>query len=475
MQNLSRMDFLSSAGLYVTPDRLFFVRLRKSLLRVSLVDAQTIELPSTNGPEARSRAVTEALRALAPGLRSGKDAVHVCLSAEQTVGVEMALPAAARENLSQVVAYEAERHLPFRRDEVYYDYLPANDGEESDKIKVLLFAAPKKRLDEIIAGFAALGVRAAGVEPTATSVANYLFYCAAGLSEPSVVIGSQTRAWEIVGLRNRKAAWGDRPEMLFADCLPRTDWIRGPGQEIFFDRLKSAQKFFAWGSLGDFLLAIKEDGLAVDDLSALADGRLRHQGLAHPFFVPAIGAALRGLREDLLGLNLLPSRDADRPGRLFSRLNVFLLAILLLGSVAWGLLYPIKDELRLRQIEQEIAKLSSSLQALQAQEEELARLKTEVEFIAEAKKQQGRILAILDELSRVVPQNAYLSQLRYRDGALEIQGNAESASNLVPLLERSPLFEKVGFNAPSTRARDNRETFSLKAQVERPAEKGGPP
>jgi hypothetical protein len=50
---------------------------------------------------------------------------------------------------------------------------------------------------------------------------------------------------------------------------------------------------------------------------------------------------------------------------------------------------------------------------------------------------------------------------------LEVQGNAENASALIPLLERSPVFENVGFNAPSNRGRDNRETFSLKADLEK--------
>jgi len=42
---------------------------------------------------------------------------------------------------------------------------------------------------------------------------------------------------------------------------------------------------------------------------------------------------------------------------------------------------------------------------------------------------------------------------------------------LIPLLERSPLFENVGFNAPSNRGRDNRETFSLRAELEQSKEK----
>ena len=71
-----------------------------------------------------------------------------------------------------------------------------------------------------------------------------------------------------------------------------------------------------------------------------------------------------------------------------------------------------------------------------------------------------------------MPNSAYLSSLRYRDGSIELQGNAENASNLVPILERSPLFKNVGFNAPSNRGRDNRETFSLKAEVETATQRG---
>ena len=74
-----------------------------------------------------------------------------------------------------------------------------------------------------------------------------------------------------------------------------------------------------------------------------------------------------------------------------------------------------------------------------------------------------------------MPNGAYLSNLRYRAGLLEVQGSAENASALIPLLERSPVFQNVGFNAPSNRGRDNRETFSLKADIEKSKEAAEPP
>jgi len=84
------------------------------------------------------------------------------------------------------------------------------------------------------------------------------------------------------------------------------------------------------------------------------------------------------------------------------------------------------------------------------------------------KERKGEILRALDELSRIVPSSSFLSNLRYREGSVELRGSAENASNLVPILERSPLFKEVESNAPSTRRRDGRETFSIKAVLEQP-------
>ena len=107
------------------------------------------------------------------------------------------------------------------------------------------------------------------------------------------------------------------------------------------------------------------------------------------------------------------------------------------------------------------------MEALTREEEELKRIRKDTSFFSRMEGLKGEILLVLDELSRIVPNSAYFSILRYRQETIEVRGSAENASNLVPILERSPLFKNVGFNAPSKRARDSRETFSLKAEIER--------
>jgi general secretion pathway protein L len=158
--------------------------------------------------------------------------------------------------------------------------------------------------------------------------------------------------------------------------------------------------------------------------------------------------------------------------------NAALVVLLVLGLCAWAVTYPVKDELRFRQLRAENEKLEPAVAALRREEEALQKARTEQRFFSTLDKQRGEVLRVLDELSKIVPSAAYLSNLRYRNGTVEMQGSAENASALIPLLERSPVFENVGFNAPSNRGRDNRETFSLKAELEQAkakAEKGGKP
>ena len=190
--------------------------------------------------------------------------------------------------------------------------------------------------------------------------------------------------------------------------------------------------------------------------------------------LPAIGAALRGVREASFSANLLRHEGSERDrNKGLSLLNVLLLGFFLVALVAWGVSYPIKDELRLRQLQNENRKLEPAVSALQREESQLEQLRKQARLLAELEQRRGETLRVLDELSKIVPNTVYFSNLRYRVGSLEVQGNAENASTLIPLLERSPVFENVGFNAPSNRGRDNRETFSLKADLEKPISSPG--
>ncbi len=82
-------------------------------------------------------------------------------------------------------------------------------------------------------------------------------------------------------------------------------------------------------------------------------------------------------------------------------------------------------------------------------------------------------LAVLDALSRALPDEVFLSELALERDRLRIGGFAPSASPLVPLLEALPALDDVRFEAPSTRTvltlpggiRRELERFVLAARV----------
>jgi len=71
------------------------------------------------------------------------------LNAEQAIKKIVYLPAAAKENLRQVMAFELDRLTPFNAEQVYYS-VKILDKDVQGKIKVLLILTPKTTLDGIV-------------------------------------------------------------------------------------------------------------------------------------------------------------------------------------------------------------------------------------------------------------------------------------------------------------------------------------
>jgi general secretion pathway protein L len=74
---------------------------------------------------------------------------------------------------------------------------------------------------------------------------------------------------------------------------------------------------------------------------------------------------------------------------------------------------------------------------------------------------------MLKELTTILPKSAWLTRVRLTDTAVEIEGYAASATELLPKLEESPFFKKVEFASPTFRdARLNSDRFVIKMEIE---------
>jgi Tfp pilus assembly protein PilN len=273
----------------------------------------------------------------------------------------------------------------------------------------------------------------------------------------------------MIGLQTVPNGFKATHRMLFSHWLPQAVWAQGAAREFLQECTEGVPKLYAWGEAEKLLGTPNGDAIAFESLMTVGRQRFDGKTIVDAAVLPAVGAALRGVREAPLAANFLKSQETgNRRAKALSVVNLLLACILLLALAAWGLSYPIRDELRLRQLQGENQKLEPVIAALRQEETALQKVTKELNFLSSLEQRKGEVLRVLDELTKIVPNNAYLSNLRYRNRILEIQGNAENASALIPILERSPFLENVGFNAPSNRGRDNRETFSLKADIEEP-------
>ncbi len=75
------------------------------------------------------------------------------------------------------------------------------------------------------------------------------------------------------------------------------------------------------------------------------------------------------------------------------------------------------------------------------------------------------MMDILKDLSERIPKSAWVRKLNFSDKGMQVEGHADSASELISLLEASPLFKDVAFLSPITKDRDGKERFRIGFQV----------
>ena len=99
-------------------------------------------------------------------------------------------------------------------------------------------------------------------------------------------------------------------------------------------------------------------------------------------------------------------------------------------------------------------------------QDEVDRLSRGMNVIARAKAEASSPLAILQDLSRLLPDGTWVVQFSIVGDEVILEGRTDSSARLVGLLEASPLFESVKYLAPVTRdAREGLERFNFSLRL----------
>ena len=461
VQRLGKVDYLDGLGVAVGSREVSFVHMSKRALHVSLRYARTVPLPESG--QERMQVYGQALSQFLQEIEVTPDHVVLCLSRRVACVSRLFVPETARGSLSQVIDYEVERLLPFPREDIYYDYMAYDAGGEERRLGVVIFCLPRREVDEHLVILTQAQVRPQMVTLSSAALASALAFCHPPSDLPCVLVTPEDGQVEIGFIEKKRLVASHlfplsqmREQARFTELLAQGIARNLPGVSA------AETSVFAWGTNGSLPFIVD----AEHDLATLVAARFSSVGgeSLPVAALPAVGAALQAVGEATVEVNLLPlDKRAQREKRL-SPLTLALAGSLLLLSIIWALGVVMQERHILSALVQQRETIAPEVRQVQAQEEEISRLRTSLQVLDATT--HARIIPLLRNLSDVIPTDVYLTSFRFKDGDVELSGvAARPASDLVAVLESSPCLRNVAPKAPFTKTA-NGETFTLGAQID---------
>lgn len=139
------------------------------------------------------------------------------------------------------------------------------------------------------------------------------------------------------------------------------------------------------------------------------------------------------------------------------------LALVAAGLLAVTLALPLKwQATAAAEAEQALDSARTAAREATVLREELVRRRQDARFLIDRKLNIPLTVSVLAELTRLLPDDAYLFELRLQDGRLRVRGYAPAASPLLELIESHPRLVGARFESPVTRVPGiEKERFDL--------------
>jgi general secretion pathway protein L len=165
--------------------------------------------------------------------------------------------------------------------------------------------------------------------------------------------------------------------------------------------------------------------------------------------------------------NLLRSRTPISGTRSYDRTLVRVLSATALVLALIALYLPVyKEQRTAAALEQKFEAVKKSAAMAAALQKEIDALRKDDLFLVDRKRNRPTVSNLLAETTRILPDNAWLSEWQLASGEMQITGYAGSASSLIELLEKSRTFHNTTFQSPVVQdSRTGRERFHISTQV----------
>jgi len=406
---------------------------------------------------------------------------------------DLPLPAGGGKNtIANMMRFEIERHMPYRIEDISYDFQILDRGETASK--VIFASVQRERIDFVNGILKRLSLKPQIIIPSPLAVLNSI-----ELNEAA------TGSWRnFLGIHKKADIWSAKNSIsmsVFIDDNKVHAAVIKKGSLMYLRSFISSNPL---NSLLDVISSMPEHLLGEKINKIILSGSIVSMSSLSAALKEKVGVEVRvvnpvskvsNLKNDseaqkialLLGafyartglgsfrINLLPMKAEGvgrKSGAWVFTLFLFSIFLLIIGSFAGQLrndkkvLTQLSEKLKENEpVIKKIEEVSSSINALEIQRT----------FLSNESKNIV-LLDVLLELSNIIPLDAWITEFDYKEilednkktsrKELIISGQATSSSSLISILENSPFFEKVEFVGPVTKA-VGKEKFKIKALIVR--------
>ena len=353
---------------------------------------------------------------------------------EKTIIREINSPATGVKELKEALEYQLDSFFPFTNEEVYFDVYPINVPAQGKKIFIV--AVKKEELDDVLSRLTALEMM------------------------PSRVIISPLAFIPLVSEKDGKVALIYNGASAY--CY-----------NLFLDtRLISSSLYKTREDLFNRLNFDSPNEIIIPRHGEDAKPEVKlPEGLKDNVTVSFLDTTRESLGAALYSASTLPydfSLIKPKKRRTDPQLTLlrFLTGLLIISALSIPYALRAKKREGIETVNTRIASLKGDISRVEDLIARCAKIENPINKISAMKDAYVPRLNILLEFTKVLPKNAWIRNLSISRNDLEIEGTAVSASDLIPLMENSPLFENVGLASPVLKGPDGKERFRIKGNVE---------
>jgi general secretion pathway protein L len=164
--------------------------------------------------------------------------------------------------------------------------------------------------------------------------------------------------------------------------------------------------------------------------------------------------------------NLLPEkyRPAKSPWPRIANIALAVIIVVLIGTLAMQPILSARSEAE--NLEEQVRKTGKTAKEVEDLRQQADNLLHQTRFLQNKKRTEPVLVDMLEELSRVIPDNTWLNGLQYKDRRIVVQGQSPSASSLIELIEASAHFKNTSFVSPVTKdSGSGLERFQIASDV----------